>query len=320
MNPGSYVLQCHVNDHIAAGMQLRYAVTPTPGLSALAGGGGAVRRAYIEALEAEWDYLPGDGRDGCSGAELTDAQKARARPRTLLVRRRRLPVRRASGARSRPHTRCCCKLHAAYSEQPHIACPCLPLTSHTLSPPLSDPAQLFTATTAATMGSLYKKARFVGHADAHFSAATRLDGPASSGLLGPLVQVEAGDTLRVTFRNSLSRGASLRMPPAFVRSRGPDAGTEVPAGGTVEYTWFVPPQAGPLPGEPLDAAVAYTYACGASRCAARPARRPGCPVAASCRSPACPSATFCKPVCSLLMRDAAMPNPPASPQASTRSR
>lgn len=73
-NAGFWLMHCHVGDHIMAGMKAMYMVTRNEELPELAGStskpeGGIVRRYYVEAEEAEWDFAPRGG-DFCSGELL----------------------------------------------------------------------------------------------------------------------------------------------------------------------------------------------------------------------------------------------------------
>jgi len=86
LNPGKWLVHCHVNDHIMAGMSSFYQVDPSDALSDAAGERTAaslgltntVRQYYVQAEESEWDYYPGKGNvansDG-TGTTITDGCK-----------------------------------------------------------------------------------------------------------------------------------------------------------------------------------------------------------------------------------------------------
>jgi hypothetical protein len=72
MAPGKGLLQCHVYDHISAGMSALYNVK---NLKAVEVAPSAPRRTYYIAAEPyTWDYTP-LGYDGCTGAAFTPEQE-----------------------------------------------------------------------------------------------------------------------------------------------------------------------------------------------------------------------------------------------------
>lgn len=104
--------------------------------------------------------------------------------------------------------------------------------------------------------TVYLKKRFVGYTDGTFT--TRLPKPASFGILGPMLHAVVGDTVKVILRNNTQTPVSLhahgvRYAPsdegaAYNPRRA--GGDSVLPGARYTYTWFVRPEAGPLPGEP----------------------------------------------------------------------
>jgi hypothetical protein len=72
MAPGKGLLQCHVYDHISAGMSALYNVK---NLKAVEVAPAAPRRTYYIAAEPHtWDYTP-LGYDGCTGAPFSEKQQ-----------------------------------------------------------------------------------------------------------------------------------------------------------------------------------------------------------------------------------------------------
>lgn len=63
-NPGTWLLHCHVNDHILAGMQLLYTINGAVPNDIR--GDGTVREYFIAAEMTDWDYAPQDA-NLCSG-------------------------------------------------------------------------------------------------------------------------------------------------------------------------------------------------------------------------------------------------------------
>jgi hephaestin len=73
--PGSFTLQCHVNAHMASGMNVRYTILGTPAANLGTLSKNAKQRNYfIQAEDILWNYVP-LGYDGCTGAAFDDVQK-----------------------------------------------------------------------------------------------------------------------------------------------------------------------------------------------------------------------------------------------------
>ena len=74
-NPGTWLLNCLVNDHYSAGMSAFFNVTNCPGKSvsdkAL---DGKKREYFIAAEEVIWDYAP-TGLDNFNGGNLTSEDR-----------------------------------------------------------------------------------------------------------------------------------------------------------------------------------------------------------------------------------------------------
>jgi len=104
--------------------------------------------------------------------------------------------------------------------------------------------------------TVYAKQRYVQYTDGTFT--TTVPQPAWQGILGPMIRGVVGDTIKVVFHNKT--GMPFSIHPHGVRYDRPDEGAfynpprgggdAVAGGGTYTYTWFVRPEAGPLPGEP----------------------------------------------------------------------
>ena len=138
MAPGKGLLQCHVYDHIAAGMSALYNVKNMKAIELPASP--TVRKYYLAAEPYTWDYAP-LAYDGCTGAPFTDAL-------------------------------------------------------------------IFTETTNETMGSVYKKARFVEYTNASFK--TPVAKPDYFGILGPMLRAEVGDVVEVHFMNRMLVNSSFQ--------------------------------------------------------------------------------------------------------------
>ena len=124
--------------------------------------------------------------------------------------------------------------------------------------PFNDDENVFVQRGPDRIGSTYKKALFRQYTDASFTRVQPKDARwEHTGLLGPTIRAEVGDTIKVVFRNNASRPYSIH--PHGVRyakssegapyndgTSGADkADDAVDPGRTVTYTWEVPPRAGP---------------------------------------------------------------------------
>ena len=124
--------------------------------------------------------------------------------------------------------------------------------------PFNDDENVFVAQGPDRIGSTYRKARFRQYTDATFTRLQPKDARwQHTGLLGPTIRAEVGDTIKVVFRNNASRPYS--MHPHGVRyakdsegapyndgtSGANKADDAVPPGQTVTYTWEVPARSGP---------------------------------------------------------------------------
>jgi FtsP/CotA-like multicopper oxidase with cupredoxin domain len=113
------------------------------------------------------------------------------------------------------------------------------------------------------IGSMYRKALYREYTDETF--AHLKPRPAeweSSGILGPILRAEVGDTIRVVFKNNATRPYSMHPHGVFYKkdsegalyedgTSGSDkADDAVPPGKTHVYTWEVPERAGPGPNDP----------------------------------------------------------------------
>lgn len=103
--------------------------------------------------------------------------------------------------------------------------------------------------------TVYRKQHYVQYADSTFQ--TPVPQPAWQGILGPIIRGVVGDTIKVVFFNKTT--APISIHPHGVRYAPADEGAryDPPRGGgdavvpgdTYAYTWFVRPEAGPLPNE-----------------------------------------------------------------------
>lgn len=113
------------------------------------------------------------------------------------------------------------------------------------------------------IGSIYRKALYREYTDETFAhLKPRPPEWESSGILGPILRAEVGDTIRVVFKNNATRPYSMHPHGVFYKKDSEGAlyedGTSgsdkvddaVPPGKTHVYTWEVPERAGPGPNDP----------------------------------------------------------------------
>jgi hephaestin len=124
--------------------------------------------------------------------------------------------------------------------------------------PFGDDAKVFVQRGPGRIGSVYKKALFREYTDATFTTLKPKDARwVHTGVLGPTIRAEVGDTIKVVFRNNASLPYS--MHPHGVRyakssegapyddgtSEADKADDAVAPGASVTYTWEVPARSGP---------------------------------------------------------------------------
>jgi len=126
--------------------------------------------------------------------------------------------------------------------------------------PFTEDENVFVGRGPQRVGSEYQKALYREYTDETF---TRLKPRAPEwqhlGMLGPVIQAEVGDTIKVVFKNNASRPYSIHPHGVFYAKNAEgapyDDGTAgadkhddaVPPGDTHVYVWQVPPRAGPGP-------------------------------------------------------------------------
>jgi hephaestin len=142
--------------------------------------------------------------------------------------------------------------------------------------PFEGTAAAYTQPGPNHIGHIYRKAVYREYTDGTF--ATRKDRAPEDeylGLLGPILRVEVGDTIKIVFKNNASRPYSMRMPDDVFRPRhavgtgrvldaegevidGEPAEDIVRPGATFTFEWDVPELAGPQPGDPSSIIWAYS--------------------------------------------------------------
>ncbi len=121
----------------------------------------------------------------------------------------------------------------------------------------------FVERTPTSIGSVYRKAVYREYTDASFrQLKPRPPMWQHLGLVGPILQAEVGDTIKVVFKNNGTHPYSVHPHGVFYNKDSEGAGyndgtsgadkadDDVPPGETHTYTWPVPERAGPGPGDP----------------------------------------------------------------------
>ncbi len=122
---------------------------------------------------------------------------------------------------------------------------------------------VFTERGPSRIGSVYRKALYREYTDDTFTRLKpRLPEWEHTGILGPILRAEVGETIRILFKNNATRPYSMHPHGVFYRKDSEGApyddgtsGTDkeddaVPPGKTHLYTWEVPERAGPGPNDP----------------------------------------------------------------------
>ena len=125
----------------------------------------------------------------------------------------------------------------------------------------TDDQKVFVEPGPSRIGSIYRKAMYIGYLDADYKVKDTSADPAN-GILGPIIHAEVGDRIVVHFKNTTRVPLSIHPHGVFYNKNsegsmtndgttGADmADDHVPPGGTHVYEWAVPERAGPGPADP----------------------------------------------------------------------
>ncbi len=124
-------------------------------------------------------------------------------------------------------------------------------------------SKVFTERGPHRIGTVYRKALYREYTDDTFThLKPRSPEWQHTGLLGPILRAEVGDTIKIVFKNNATRPYSMHPHGVFYNKDSEGApyddgtsGTDkeddaVPPGKTHLYTWEVPERAGPGPNDP----------------------------------------------------------------------
>jgi Multicopper oxidase len=121
-----------------------------------------------------------------------------------------------------------------------------------------DVENVFMAAGPDRPGSRYVKAKYNAYKDASFRGRESRGSTQFSGIVGPLLHVEVGDTVTVLFRNNLPFAANLNIVGLqAVNTSLANFGDGVAPGAEASYTWAVPDTSGPGPEDM--SSVSYVY-------------------------------------------------------------
>jgi len=121
---------------------------------------------------------------------------------------------------------------------------------HMTGKPYDERARLFVENDAGHIGRVFKKAVYREYTDSSFSV-LKARGPewAHLGIVGPVLRGEAGDTLKIVFKNNAHYPFSMH-PHGVLYDHSSDGVTGVQPGESLTYTWILDPRAAPKSGEP----------------------------------------------------------------------
>lgn len=124
-------------------------------------------------------------------------------------------------------------------------------------------SKLFTERGPHRIGTVYRKALYREYTDGTFThLKPRAPEWEHTGILGPILRAEVGDTIKIVFKNNATRPYSMHPHGVFYNkdsegtpyndgTSGADKDDDaVPPGKTHVYTWEVPERAGPGPNDP----------------------------------------------------------------------
>jgi FtsP/CotA-like multicopper oxidase with cupredoxin domain len=123
-------------------------------------------------------------------------------------------------------------------------------TDHMAGKSYDDHARIFVENDAGHIGKVYRKAVYREYTDGSFTTLKpRKPEWEHLGIVGPVLRGEAGDTLKVVFKNNAHFPFSMH-PHGVLYDQSSDGVKGVPPGSTFTYTWSLDPRAAPKAGEP----------------------------------------------------------------------
>src|SRR5215471_19467281 len=121
---------------------------------------------------------------------------------------------------------------------------------HMTGKPYDERARIFVENDAGHIGRVFKKAVYREYTDASFTKLKpRVPEWEHLGIVGPVLRGEAGDTLKIVFRNNAHFPFSMH-PHGVLYDQLSDGVKGIPPGETFTYTWILDPRCAPKGGEP----------------------------------------------------------------------
>jgi FtsP/CotA-like multicopper oxidase with cupredoxin domain len=121
---------------------------------------------------------------------------------------------------------------------------------HMTGKPYDQRARLFIENDAGHIGRIFKKAVYREYTDASFTTPkSREPKWEHLGIVGPVLRGEAGDVLKIVFKNNAHFPFSMH-PHGVLYDQGSDGIRGIAPGETFTYTWILDPRCAPKAGEP----------------------------------------------------------------------
>jgi hephaestin len=121
---------------------------------------------------------------------------------------------------------------------------------HMTGKPYDERAQLFVERGPQRIGRVFKKAVYREYTDASFTTPKPREPKWEHlGIVGPVLRGEAGDTLKVVFKNNAHFPFSMH-PHGVLYDQASDGVKGILPGETFTYTWILDPRSAPKSGEP----------------------------------------------------------------------
>jgi FtsP/CotA-like multicopper oxidase with cupredoxin domain len=121
---------------------------------------------------------------------------------------------------------------------------------HMTGKPYDERAQLFVENGPQRIGRVYRKAVYREYTDASFTTPKPREPKWEHlGIVGPVLRGEAGDTLKIVFKNNAHFPFSMH-PHGVLYDRESDGVKGIPPGECFTYTWILDPRSAPKAKEP----------------------------------------------------------------------
>jgi FtsP/CotA-like multicopper oxidase with cupredoxin domain len=121
---------------------------------------------------------------------------------------------------------------------------------HMTGKPYDERARLFVVKDTGHIGRIFRKAVYREYTDSSFTTLKAREPKWEHlGIVGPVLRGEAGDTLKIVFKNGAHFPFSMH-PHGVLYDQASDGVKGIPPGETFTYTWILDPRCAPKGGEP----------------------------------------------------------------------